>query len=424
MKKVKVKQTVEAKGVLAKLPPDTSKERLLEVRTQVLEKLKGAARVTTKELYATVKATVPEIDLALVHLGDEKLVKSEEVDKDTLLFLPLSEEESSTYAKLLKVAKGKEQFQAIMDIHDQRLYRQQYRSFNDFLECELGADHEWWETEKRRVRINDLLESKGIKLKVPLNKAVATELNKLRHEPEAFVAAVKDFLALPEKRQIAKKMGEIVTKSLQRLNVRQHIVGNVPDATDPELAALAPIANTPQRQWTDRIQEKIDAGLEPAKAILALSAETQAVPDAVTLLRFIRGEKELAPLVQELVRLHEGQKREEAKEAQRQADIRAAHAAGLRLHGEPEPPKKSEEEEEDKPKPPPVPPLDYEEDEGEEEEPEEGLVNLSITGKVTQIPLKTFNEILDEGGFLEVLLHRKDKLLVCSLEEVQVVYNG
>ena len=53
-----------------------------------------------------------------------------------------------------------------------KLYRQDYRSFDQFLWYELGHEHDWWEREKRHARVQMALDAKGIKLKVPAEEGV------------------------------------------------------------------------------------------------------------------------------------------------------------------------------------------------------------------------------------------------------------
>ena len=159
------------------------------------------------------------------------------------------------------------------------------------------------------MRIQQIMDQRGVKMKIPLNKELAKHLDKVRDEAELFVSCVTEFQALPHKTQIAKRLGEIVQRHLDRKGKLSSLRHLVPDATEQEFAALAPIYAADQRwrNWypehTTKLEERVQASGRPRRdCMLEVAQEIKALPTEKVLLGVARGH-DLVPLVKEMMKL-------------------------------------------------------------------------------------------------------------------------
>jgi hypothetical protein len=298
----------QATGPVPELP--SSIESILD-RPPLTGRIKDALalvdRVEGLRLCEQLGSPITEFTAAVTELVEAKVIKEDAINKT--LHLRLTEEERREYEEDLATAKRDDRFQALARIHDHRTYRGDYPSWDEFLWHELGHTHDWWESEKRQVRIQQRMDERGLKLKVPLNKDMAQHLNRVRDDADLFVACVAEFQALPQDRQIAKRLGEIVERQLARKNKLASLRQSVPDATEEELSILAPIYAT-DRRWrcwypehTRDLHERVQTSGRPARdCLVELAQEIKAIPSDRVLLGVARG-SDLVPVVNELVRM-------------------------------------------------------------------------------------------------------------------------
>jgi hypothetical protein len=295
-------------------------------------------RVDRQKLCKEVGAPIAEFGAAVIELIEAKQIKEDAISTPPVLYLPLSEKERKQHKEDVATAKGDDRFLALERIHDCRTYREDYRSWDDFLYYELGYEnpHDFWEKEKRRVAAQRLLDQRGIKFRIPPNKQMLLELARVRDKPELFVAAVAQFQALPEKRQIAKELRGIVDRLLDQHRKLASLRQFVPDATEEELAALAPVYATDHRwrRWypeTDRqLRERVEASGRPIRdCMFEIAQEIKSLPRDTVLLSVARG-ADLVPLVNDLMRLQREWQRQHEQEEKRKK--RLAEGVALKLY--------------------------------------------------------------------------------------------
>ncbi len=276
---------------------------------RIKEALALVDRVDRQKLCEQLGVPIAEFRAALTELAEVRVVKEDAINKT--LYLVLTEEERKEYTADLATVKHDDRFKALARIHDNRTYQEDYPSWDEFLHHELCVEnpHDWWETEKRRVRIQQQIDQQGLKLKVPLNKNMAQHLNRVRNDADLFVSCVREFQALPQDRQIAKRLGEIVERLLNRKSKLASLRQFVHDATEEELGILAPVYTTDHkwRRWypqhTKELQERVQASGLPVRAcMLEIAKEIKSLPSDTVLLGAARG-ADLVPLVNDLTRL-------------------------------------------------------------------------------------------------------------------------
>jgi hypothetical protein len=247
------------------------------------------------------------------------------------LYLPLTREEARQHKEKVRTAKRDERFLALTWILEHRTYREVYSSWEEFLNQELVMSLTDWEREKRQARIQMLLEERGIKMQI--NQAMSGELNKVRDDPEVFVAVVSEFQAMPASRQNAKRLREIVERHLARKSKLSSLRQLVPNATPAEADILAPISgNAKWRGWGPEVQklfrERVEAGRPPRECLLELATEHHVLPDAKALLAAARG-VDLVPLVNDLTGLIARWDEEQVQEDKRKKWLEEGAALGL-----------------------------------------------------------------------------------------------
>jgi hypothetical protein len=292
-------------------------------------------RVGTDKLCEQLGCPIPDFRAAVTELVEGHVVKEDAVAKT--VYLLLTDEERKDYREDLATAKRDDRFRALSRIHDRRSYREDYPSWDEFLHHELAVEnpHDWWETEKRRVRIQQHMEELGIKLKIPLNKNMAQHLNRVRNDADLFVSCVSEFQSLPQDRQIAKRLSEIVQRHLDRKNKLASLRQFVPDATEEELAILAPINATDHkwRNWdpehTADLQGRVQASGRPVRdCLLEIAQEIKSLPGDAVLLGVARG-RDLVPIVNDLMRLLGPWEREQKNKAEIEAWERQGRKLGI-----------------------------------------------------------------------------------------------
>jgi hypothetical protein len=295
-------------------------------------------RADRQRLCKDVGAPITEFDAAVMELVEAKQIKEDAISTPPLMYLPLSEKERKQHREDLATARGDDRFLALERIHDRRTYREDYRSWDDFLYYELGYEnpHDFWEKEKRRVAAQRLLDQRGLKFRIPPNKQMLLELASVREKPEIFVAAVAQFQTLPQKRQIAKELRGIVDRLLDRDRKLSSLRQSVPDATEEELAALAPIYATDHRwrRWypeTDRqLRERVEGSGRPIRdCMFEIAQEIKSLPRDSVLLSVARG-ADLVRLVNDLVRLQREWERQHDEEEKRKKWL--ADGVALKLY--------------------------------------------------------------------------------------------
>lgn len=352
-------------------------------------------RVDKQKLCEQLGSPIAEFKAAVTELAEAKIVKDDAISKT--LYLLLTEEERKEYTEDVATAKRDDRFQALARIHDHRSYREDYPSWDEFLHHELCLDnpHDWWESEKRQFRIQQEMDAQGLKLKVPLNKNMAQHLNRVRKDAALFVSCVREFQALPQDRQIAKRLGEIVERHLDRKNKLASLRQFVPDATEEELAILAPIyaADHRWRRWYPQVQQQLQervqtSGRSIRDCMLELAAEIKSLPNDKALLSVARG-PDLVPVVNDLMRLLGPWDREQKKKDEIEAWERQGKRLGIYPPATPTPTPTEEAPDQDKPDEEATEDEeddkeerdeDQEEDEGHEEEEAAYVYDVDLTG--------------------------------------------
>jgi hypothetical protein len=266
------------------------------------------------EIMRAVDAPVLAFNKALNALREAKKLRTNEVDKRTLLYLPLSEQERKDYREYLAALKKETEFDILVAIHDRKLYREglkdggvhipPYSSWEKFLWHERGHVLTWWQSEMRRVRIQRLLAERGIVFQVPLKKNHTDQLNRL--EPEAMVAAVAEWQAIPEKQRIAKRLREIVDRIKAVQQELAYLRQFVPDVTAEEARWLSEATGLPKGIWRPELtglveQRAKESGRPTPEVLLDVIKEdaTVGLCPRPQLLQWARG-KDLAVLVRKL----------------------------------------------------------------------------------------------------------------------------
>jgi hypothetical protein len=332
---------------------------------------------------------IAEYKADVTALVEAKIIREDAIDRT--LYLLLTDEERKEYREDLGTVKRDDRFLALTRIHDHHTYREDYRSWDEFLHHELCVEnpHDWWETEKRRFRIQQLLDERGIKFRVPLNKKMADHLNRVRHDADLFAACCAEFQALPEDRQTAKRLGEIVQRHLDRKNKLGALRRSVPDATEEELSILAPLSGADQRwrnwypQHTRELHERAQASGRPVReCMLEMAREIKALPSDAVLLGVDRG-RDLVPLVNDLARMAGQWERERRKKEEIEAWERLGRRLGIwppsseeakeeaTPGGDDTGGKQGDEDQDD-------------EDEGQDREEATGLYDLDLTGEFAE----------------------------------------
>jgi hypothetical protein len=311
------------------------------IADRVVEVLAKEGRINKLKLCERSGVGIPEFNRCVIEMVESGRLKSEEVEDTTEVYLAYSEQETRRYDGLLQRAKSDDPFLAVKEIHDEKLYRH-YRSWDEWLHYELGREHDWWTTECRRYDTLRLLAEKGIKFKIPLNKALLLELAKGRDRPEVFVAVVSEFQALAEKRQIAKELKAIVDRHLARARKLDSLRRSVPDVTGDEVALLEPLGDRrwPNRwkdDWTAGIREQVAAGRPLVDCLAERCEEVEELPDDATLLGLARGH-DLLEVVNWLRSLQRKWDGEAEKEKRRKELRREAERLGLQIFDPAAPP--------------------------------------------------------------------------------------
>ncbi len=290
---------------------------------RIKEALALVDRVDKQKLCEQLGSPIAEFKAAVTELVEVKVVKDDALNKT--LYLLLTEEERKEYQEDKATVRRDDRFKSLTRIHDHRTYREDYPSWDEFLHHELCLEnpHDWWETEKRTARIQQQMNAEGLKLKVPFNKKMAQHLNRVRNDAALFASCVTEFQRLPQDRQIAKRLGEIVERHLDRQNKLASLRQFVPDATEEELAILAHIyaADHKWRCWypqhTEALQERVQTSGRPVRdCMLEIAQENKALPSNTVLLGVARG-ADLVPLVNDLMRLQREWQRQHDEEEKR-----------------------------------------------------------------------------------------------------------
>jgi hypothetical protein len=302
---------------------------------RITEALARADRVDKQRLCEQLGSPISEFNAAVVELVEAKRAKDDAINKT--LYLLLTEEEKKEYQEDKATVRRDDRFKALTRIHDHRTYREDYPSWDEFLHHELCLEnpHDWWETEKRTARIQQQMYAQGLKLKVPLNKNMARHLNRARHDPALFASCIKEFQALPQDRQIARRLGEIVERHLDRQNKLASLRQFVPDATEEELAILAPIyaADHRWKKWYPQVQQQLQervqtSGRSIRGCMLELAGEIKSLPNDRAMLAVARGAA-LVPLVNDLMRMLGQWEREQKKKEEIEAWERQGKRLGI-----------------------------------------------------------------------------------------------
>lgn len=225
---VKMAEVLEALAPLEQPAPTTASQhsKLSSSIAAILDKMSLACRIKKAlslvdridrdKLFEKLGIPIREFEAALQELVQARVVQDDQ--RDHTLYLLLTDEERQEYLTDLARVKRDDRFQVLSRIHDHRTYREDYSSWEQFLHQELCLEnpHDWWETEKRRFRIERLLHERGLKLKVPLNKRMSAHLHRVRNDAALFVSCVAEFQSFPEAHQTAQKLGEIVQSHLDQ----------------------------------------------------------------------------------------------------------------------------------------------------------------------------------------------------------------
>jgi hypothetical protein len=317
--------------------PQSSIEAILDkplLGRRIREALAQVDRAGRLELCEQLGSSIAEYNAVVTELVEANVVKEDAIHKT--LFLPLTEAERKEYREDLVTVKRDDLYLALTRIHDHRTYREDHRSWDEFLHQQLGIQnpHDWWERKKRRVRIKELMDEQGIR-NISLNDKMSGHLNKVHDEPELFVSCLAEFQRLPENSRTAKRLGEIVKRQRDAKTMLASLRQSVPDATPEELGTLAPVraADQRRRNWYPQVQQQLlervkSSGQPPQECLLKLAEEIRSLPDETALLGVARGPA-LVPLVDEVMRLYEKWVHDQEEKEEREDWLRQGERLGL-----------------------------------------------------------------------------------------------
>jgi hypothetical protein len=296
--------------------------------TRIIDALAGVDRIPRDKLCEQVNAPLRDFNATLIELIEGKVVKEDAIAKPPLLYLPLTREEARQHKEKVATAKKQDRFLALLWIHAHRTYREEYRSWPAFLHYEMNMSDTDWEREKRHSRIQILLNERQVKMRVPFNQDMANHLNRVRDDPETFVACVVEFQKLPVKEQTAKRLGEIVRRHLDRNSKLSALRLLLPEATPDEVNNLATVyGNDTWRRWGPEVQRQFQE--RPTRdCLLELATKHHALPTEKALLAVARG-AELVPLVNDLARLMGRWQEDQAREEKRKKWLEEGVFLGL-----------------------------------------------------------------------------------------------
>lgn len=299
-----------------------SNTQLNELEAIILDVLTERGRISITDLANDLDSTSQAIQIPLGQLKEE--------DKITItgddVFLKMSAKDRKDFDRLdKKFNKGqRESIAALREIRERRLFREQFATFDDYMESR-GRTRQWATQQTNWLRVIELLEKHG---KEPYHLSVdgAQPLAKLKDHPEEFVRALLDaeeMAQASDRHDPTKKMLKDAVSHQERFLHRRKALAT-PDLTYEENRSLDRLCegHRAKKNLVELAHSKSEASGQPlSECLRVICEEERSLPRNKDLLVAARGE-ELAKLVDALVTIaneleEEDELEEEEQELQR-----------------------------------------------------------------------------------------------------------
>jgi hypothetical protein len=209
--------------------------------------------------------------------------------------------------KALEERFGKGQYdslEALEEIRDRRLYRENYETFEDYMAAQWGHSRQWATQNLNWLRMNRLLKAQGKSpYQIGLSAADAQVLVRLENEPELLVQAIVE--ADAEVKVGGKRTKSMLQTAVKRMEKLKETRKTVPDITFEENRTLSNLGKVRKSQpdlveaamAKSKVEERplVDCLIDECRSQHGLPADTQ-------LLAIARGQ-ELIDLIEPLATL-------------------------------------------------------------------------------------------------------------------------